>query len=29
VVPAPTVAAIPLILGAWTTCIVMAVKARS
>ncbi len=29
VTPAPTVAAIPLILGAWTTCIVMAVKARS
>jgi eukaryotic-like serine/threonine-protein kinase len=29
VTPAPTVAAIPLVLGAWATCIVMAAKARS
>jgi hypothetical protein len=27
--PAPSVAAVPLILGAWTTCIVLALRARS
>ena len=27
--PAPSVAAVPLVLGAWTTCIVLALRTRS